>query len=94
METKKDRLFIIQTRITKKELKNHKRELKKAMQKWVGEPRPLEKLVMFFWAVTNPIIWRLGKHSKWLRLKYYHFRKGKYLWGFMNAINDGAINQY
>lgn len=46
METKKDKLAIIQTRISEKDLLNHKRERRKAIQRWVGKLRPLEKPVV------------------------------------------------
>lgn len=88
MKTKKDKLVIIQTRITEKELSNHKRELRKATQKWAGKLRPLEKLVMLFWAVINPIIWRLGRKYKWVRTNYKKIRKGKWLWGIIGLIED------
>ena len=49
---------------------------------------------MIFWTLANPLIWRLGKRSKWVRMTYYHLRKGKWLWGFMRAIQDDAICRY
>jgi len=47
-----------------------------------------EAFVRIFWAIINPVIWRLGRKHKWVRDKYRRIRKGKYLWGIMGAIVD------
>ena len=57
-------------------------------KKWISKFSPVKKLVMIFWAIINPIIWRLGWRYKWIRTSYKKIRKGKWLWGVVGAIKD------